>query len=264
MTTMSFIGGGRVTRILLGGWAHAGRLPSLLLVHEPDDAAFGHIAAWVPRENRVSLETAAAADIVFLALHPPQMPATLSAIRTAIARDAIVVSLAPKITLAQLSSATGTARVARLIPNAPSIIGQGYNPVAFGSGLDTGARSALTTLLSPLGDAPEVDERDLEAFAILTAMGPTYFWPQWQALREVARGIGLSDAAADAGLRAMVTGAMATLLDSGLPPAGVMDLVPVKPLVEKEAALVAMYHEMLPALHKKIAPAPESAAARQE
>jgi pyrroline-5-carboxylate reductase len=255
MTTMSFIGGGRVTRILLGGWARASHLPSSLLVHEPDDAAFGAIAAWVPRENRVSLEMAAGAHIVFLALHPPQIPATVSAIRTWIARDAIVVSLAPKITLAQLSSGSGTARVARLIPNAASIIGQGYNPVAFGAGLDSAARSTLTTLFTPLGETPEVDERDLEAFAILTAMGPTYFWPQWQALREVARGIGLSDATADAGLRAMVSGAMATLLDSGLPPAGVMDLVPVKPLAEKEAALVAMYHEILPALHRKIVPA---------
>jgi pyrroline-5-carboxylate reductase len=263
MTTISFIGGGRVTRILLGGWARAGRGPASVIVHEPDDAAFEHIAKWVPRGNRVALETAAAADIVFLALHPPQIAATLSAIRTSIARNAILVSLAPKITLAQLSSGSGTARVARLIPNAPSIIGQGYNPVAFGAGLDTGARSALTSLFSPLGDAPEVDERDLEAFAILTAMGPTYFWPQWQALREVARGIGLSDAAADAGLRAMVTGAVATLLDSGLPPAGVMDLVPVKPLAEREATLVAMYHEILPALHQKIAPAPASAAAHQ-
>lgn len=257
MNTIGFIGGGRVTRILLGGWAHAARLPSSVVVHEPDDAAFEHIAAFMPRGNRVTLEKAATADVVFLALHPPHIPATLSAIRALVARDAIVVSLAPKITLTQLSSASGTARVARLIPNASSIIGQGYNPVSFGPGLDTNARSALVTLLSVLGEAPEVDERDLEAFAILTAMGPTYFWPQWQALRELARGFGLSGDSADAGLRAMVNGAIATLLDSGLPPGEVMDLVPVKPLAEKEASLVAMYHELLPALHRKIVPPDE-------
>lgn len=254
MSTTGFIGGGRVTRILLGGWARAGQLPSSVIVHEPDDGAFDKIAAFVPRANRVSLEAAAAADIVLLALHPPHILPTLSAIRPLITRDAILVSLAPKITLRQLSDASGTARVARLIPNAPSIVGQGYNPVSFGPGLDTSARSALITLFSVLGETPEVDEPDLEAFAILTAMGPTYFWPQWQALREVARGLGLSGDSADAGLRAMVTGAMATLLDSGLPPGAVMDLVPVKPLIEKEAGLVAMYHELLPALHRKIMP----------
>lgn len=263
MNSTGFIGGGRVTRILLGGWAHAAALPSSVVVHEPDDAAFAQLRAWVPDGNRVPLETAAAAGVVFLALHPPHIPAALSAMRPAIARDTIVVSLAPKVTLAQLSSALGTVRVARAIPNAPSIIGQGYNPLAFGPGLDASARASLVTLFGALGDSPEVNESDLEAFAILTAMGPTYFWPQWQSLREVARGIGLSDAAADAGLRAMVNGAMATLLDSGLPPAGVMDLVPVKPLAEKEAVLVAMYHEILPALHKKIAPASAPTVPRQ-
>lgn len=260
MSTTGFIGGGRVTRILLGGWARAGQPPSSVIVHEPDDAAFDKIAVLVPRANRVSLEAAAAADVVLLALHPPHIPATLSAIRPLIARDAIVVSLAPKVTLRQLSDASGTARVARLIPNAPSIIGQGYNPVSFGAGLDAHGRSALLTLFSALGSTPEVDERDLEAFAILTAMGPTYFWPQWQALRDVARGVGLSGDSADAGLRAMVSGAIATLLDSGLSPAAVMDLVPVKPLSEKEAGLVAMYHEVLPALHRKITPAEDQPA----
>lgn len=255
MSTMGFIGGGRVTRILLGGWAHAHRPPLALVVHEPDDAAFEQIAAFVPRANRVALAAAAAADVVVLALHPPDMPAVLSVIRPLITRDAILVSLAPKITLRQLSDASGTVRMARLIPNAPSIVGQGYNPVSFGDGLDPRGRSALLALFSPLGQTPEVEERDLEAFAILTAMGPTYFWPQWQALREVARGVGLSGDSADAGLRAMVTGAIATLLDSGLPPASVMDLVPVKPLREKEPDLVAMYHEVLPALLRKIAPA---------
>jgi pyrroline-5-carboxylate reductase len=255
MNTIGFIGGGRVTRIFLAGWAHAGTRPSSVLVNEPDDAAFDKIAAFVSRGNRVPFETVAAADIVFLALHPPHIPAVLAAIRPLLTPGAILVSLAPKVTLQQLSAGSGTARVARVIPNAPSIIGLGYNPVSFGAGLDGVAKDALVSVLSGLGQAPEVAERDLEAFAILTGMGPTYFWPQWQALRDVARGFGLSRDSADAGLRAMVTGAIATLLDSGLPPEAVMDLVPVKPLGDNEAELVARYHALLPAMHRKIAPA---------
>ena len=139
-------------------------------------------------------------------------------------------SLAPKISLATLSSGCGTTRVARMIPNAPSIIGQGYNPIAFGPGCDAGVRAALSTFVAPWGQAPEVAEEHLEAYAILTGMGPTYFWYQWDALREVVRGLGLGHADVDAALRAMVSGSLATLLDSGLTPASVMDLVPVKPL----------------------------------
>ena len=255
MTTLGFIGGGRVTRILLGGWVRAGAFPHAVLVAEPDDAAFEKLAAVASRVERASLERTAGADILLLALHPPHIAPVLSAMRGLLSAGAMLVSLAPKITLEQLSAGAGTPRTARLIPNAPSVIGRGYNPMTFGPGLDAAARSALAALFRPLGTMPQVPEAELEAFALLTGMGPTYFWPQFQALRDVARGLGLSAEAVDAGLGAMIDGAVATLLDGSLPPAAVMDLVPVKPLIDREPGLVAMYHEVLPALHAKIVPA---------
>ena len=106
--------------------------------------------------------------------------------------QAIVVSLAPKVPLSAMATALGTTRVARMIPNAPSLIGRGYNPVTFGTGVDSDARAALAPLFTPWGEWPEVEERTLEAYAILTGMGPTYFWYQWQALRELAGQFGLS------------------------------------------------------------------------
>ena len=259
MTQVAFIGGGRVARILVGGWQRASALPPVVLVHEPDDAAFGALESVAPAVRRASVEEAAGAAVVFLALHPPAIPGALAAIRAALGRDAVLVSLAPKITIAALSAGAGTTRVARMIPNAPSILGLGYNPVAFAAGLDAAAKARLTDMLAPLGQAPEVDEAHLEGYAILSGMGPTYFWFQWQALREIAAGMGLPPQAADAALRSTMTGAVATLLDSGLAPAAVIDLVPVKPLAAAEAAIEAAYRDALPALYAKIRPAPPQA-----
>ncbi len=52
----------------------------------------------------------------------------------------------------------------------------------------------------------------------------------------------------------MMDGAVATLLDSGLQPREVVDLIPVKPLAEVEPAVTAAYHTALPALYAKIRP----------
>ena len=52
----------------------------------------------------------------------------------------------------------------------------------------------------------------------------------------------------------MVCGAARTLVDSGLPPAVVMDLVPAKPLVEMEPQVLELYRTRLPALFQKIKP----------
>jgi pyrroline-5-carboxylate reductase len=253
---VGFIGGGRVARVLAGGWRHAGVFPVEVLVNEPDDSAFGKLAELCPDVRRAPLEDAAAAAVVFVALHPPILGPTLPALRACLGAQSTVVSLAPKIPLSVLTAGLGTSRVARMIPNAPSIIGRGFNPVAFGDGLDTSARQGLAALFAPWGAWPEVPERDLEAYAILTGMGPTYYWYQWQALRDVAVQFGLSSERADEALRQMLDGALATLLQSGLPPAGVMDLIPVRPLQAVEESVTAAYSTALPALYAKIRPTP--------
>jgi pyrroline-5-carboxylate reductase len=252
---VGFIGGGRVARVLVGGWRHAEAAPREILVNEPDDAAFARLAELSPEVQRSSMEEAATTDVVFVALHPPVIGPLLPALRPGLGAQAIVVSLAPKIALSTLTAGLGTTRVARMIPNAPSIIGRGYNPVAFGDGLDAAARESLAALFAPWGTWPEVEEHDLEAYAILTGMGPTYFWYQWQALREAAGQFGLSPERADDALRHMLDGALATLLQSGLPPAGVMDLIPVRPLQAIEDNVTAAYRTALPALFAKIRPA---------
>jgi pyrroline-5-carboxylate reductase len=52
----------------------------------------------------------------------------------------------------------------------------------------------------------------------------------------------------------MVCGAARTLLESGLTPAEVMDLIPVKPLAEMEPQVSEMYRTRLPGLYQKIKP----------
>lgn len=253
--TIGFIGGGRVTRILAGGWKRAGLSLANVVVHDPNADAVAALARLHPELRAGDLREAAACSILFLAVHPPAMGAALGGLAGALSADTLVVSLAPKFTLAKLAEALGGHRLlARVIPNAPSLLGAGYNPVTFADGLDPSVRSNLRTLLEPLGEAPEVAEAKLEAYALLTAMGPTYLWFQLQALRELAVAFGLDEAEVTPALKRMVCGSTRTLLESGLSAADVMDLVPVKPLAEDQPAIEAAYRNRLPALFAKIKP----------
>ena len=258
MTTPSlgFIGGGRVTRIFLEGWTRAGRLPANVIVSDPNPELLAKLKFRFPSiTTTADNATAAAQDFVFVAVHPPMLADTVTALKAALKPEAVVVSLAPKFTFAKLTGLLGGfTRLARIIPNAPSIIGAGYNPVAFSPALSTGDKTALLELLAPLGESPEVADEKLEGYAVLSAMGPTYFWFQLQTLREVASGFGLSDGEIVPAMKRMVCGATRTLLESGLTPAEVMDLVPVKPLADMEAQVTEMYRTRLPAIHQKIKP----------
>jgi pyrroline-5-carboxylate reductase len=55
-------------------------------------------------------------------------------------------------------------------------------------------------------------------------------------------------------MKRMVCGAARTLLESGLTPAEVIDLIPVKPLGEMEPQVSEMYRTRLPAIYQKIKP----------
>jgi pyrroline-5-carboxylate reductase len=139
-----------------------------------------------------------------------------------------------------------------MIPNAASVVGAGYNPIAFSSTLSESDRSSLISLLSPLGQSPVVPDENLEAYAIVTAMGPTYLWFQLSALKELALGFGLDEVDAEAGIKSMVIGAAKTMFESGMSEEEVIDLIPVKPIGEDEPSITAIYNTKLQSLFEKL------------
>ncbi|MGC8743093.1 MAG: pyrroline-5-carboxylate reductase family protein [Verrucomicrobiia bacterium] len=254
--TIGFIGGGRITRIFVEGWQRAGKLPANITVSDANGEAVGKLKEKFPtlQTSQDNVE-AAKKDIVFLAVHPPVVAAVCEQIKGALNPDAILISLAPKFTINKLSELLGGfKRIVRVIPNAPSIIGAGYNPCFFSAALTDADRGEVKQLLEPLGESPEVSEEKLEGYAILTAMGPTYLWFQMQALREIAVGFGLTADEVNAGLKRMVCGSARTLVESGLSPQEVMDLIPVKPLAEIEPQVTEAYKTKLPGVYQKIKP----------
>jgi pyrroline-5-carboxylate reductase len=255
--SVGFIGGGRITLILLTGFNRVALTPSRIVEADPDEPAVERLRSRIDRLEVIPGHNseAAAQDIVFLAVHPPAFGALLDEIKTFLKPSAIVVSLAPKHSFARLSETLGGFdRLARMIPNAPSLVGAGFNPIAYSSTLSADDRMELTDLLRPLGELPEVAEAKLEVYAILTAMGPTYFWPQLYELQALAEAFGLSPEEAADGMRAMIVGALATMHESGLSQEDVQDLIPVKPLSGSEEMIRQAYRTRLNALMEKIRP----------
>jgi len=253
---IGFVGGGRIVRILLEGWSRAGVLPEKIVVYDPVPSALEALKARFPSvETTSEIARAASREIVILATHPPVPAAALASIAPSIAPEAILISLVPKFTIAKMAELLGGfGRIARSNPSAPTVVGRGCNPLVFAGKLDAADRAAIRELWAPLGACPEVDEAKIEAYALITAMGPTYLWFQMQALRELAVEFGLAPQEADEALVRMVDGAAQTLVASHLTPAEVMNLVPVKPLSEMESGVLDLYKTRLPALFAKIRP----------
>lgn len=253
--SMGFIGGGWVTRIVLMGLRRKKTLPSTVVVSDIDGEVLKGIKASFPRiQVAVNDNTKPAAqDIVFLALHPPALPDCLKKIGPFLRVETVVVSLAPCFSISALIAGLGGFnRIVRMIPNAPSMVGEGYNPTVFGPGISQEERYVLGRLFKKLGDCPVVDEGKLEAYAVVTAMGPTYLWFQLFELLELGRSFGLTEKQAWKGIKKTLKGAVATVDKAGLPPAELLDLIPVKPLKEEEDMIKTAYRTRLPEIYRQL------------
>lgn len=139
-----------------------------------------------------------------------------------------------------------------MIPNACSAINFGYNPILFSTEIDNKEKKDILEILSALGKCPEVGEGKLEAYVILTAMGPTYLWFQLYELEKFGRAFGLPSQEVKEGIIQMAVGTVNTLYDSSLLPEEVMDLIPPNPLREEEEKIKNIYQAKLQALYKKL------------
>ena len=252
--SIGFIGGGRVTRLLLLSLIQKKSMPEKVIVSDPNEEMRAKVKMiddtfiQCVQNNNDVLNV----DVLFLAVHPPVVKEITAQINGKIKSETIVVSLIPVIPIEKLSSMLGVQKLIRMIPNAPSLIHKGYNPVVYSDKIGTDDKQRMQALFSNWGEAPEVVEEKLEAYAIITAMGPTYFWFQWLKLLELGRQFGLSDVEMNKGMSAMLNGATDLLFKSNLQANDILDLIPVCPLKDDESVIQDIFDKKLTGLYKKL------------
>lgn len=251
--TLSFIGGGRITNIFLQAFVNKKAIFDSISVFDTNQETLHALKLKFPFIQILSSASEAAKkDIVFLALHPPVIMETLEEIKASVTSQTIFVSLAPKIAIAKIASVLPTSQIARLIPNATSVINHGYNPVCFFPGMSEIQKWYILEMLNLLGHTFETAEEKLEGYALISAMLPTYFWFQWNELETIGTQFGLSDAECRESIYETLNAALNTMYRSGMYPNEVMDLIPVKPIGEDEEKIKAIYRGKLMGLYQKI------------
>jgi pyrroline-5-carboxylate reductase len=254
--TIGFIGGGRVTKIILQAFANKKEGFKSIMVYDSNDTVLADLKKRHPSIIIVdSASKAAKQDIVFIALHPPVIMETLDKIQGDVNINTRIISLAPKITIEKIHAKLPRVKmIARLIPNATSYINEGYNPVCINIGFSDQDKNELLKVLCLLGHTFEVAENKLESYAIMSAMLPTYFWFQWKELAEIGQKIGLDEKESKDSIHKTLFASLNLLYKSRLTPGEVIDLIPVKPIGENEQQISEIYRTKLIGLYEKIKP----------
>ncbi len=254
---ISFIGGGRITKIFLTALKSKRVSFKQIAVMDTNPDVLKALSAAFPEiKTETSLtENILGADFIFLAVHPPMIAESLEKAKSTINPNAILISLAPKFTIEKMNALLGGFnRIVRLLPLASSIIGKGYNPVVFSKSIESDTQKHLMDLFKNFGHTLEVAENKIEGYAMIVAMGPTYLWFQYYKLIELAKSFGMDDQEAVDAVKNMLSATTETMFNSGLDKGGVIDLIPVKPIGEAESDILKIYDEKLNGLFQKIKP----------
>jgi len=252
--SLGFIGGGRITKIMLQVIANNKTEYKAIVVYDINPTVLASLKNQFPGITvAASNMEPAQQDMVFIALHPPVILETLDLLKDQFKAGSIVISLAPKISIAKIASTLPNIKnIVRLIPNATSIINEGYNPVCFAEAMTDWKKQTMLSIFRRMGQTFEVPEHKLESYAIMSAMLPTYFWFQWKELIALGTQIGLTEDESLNSVRDTMLAALRTYFYSGLTPDEVIDLVPVKPIGDSETQIKAIYNDKLITLYEKI------------
>jgi pyrroline-5-carboxylate reductase len=254
--TLGFIGGGRITKIMVQVIANNKTEYKALVVYDTNSEVLAVLKNQFPAITVAdSAAEAANQDMVFIALHPPVIMDALELVKDQFKAGSIVISLAPKISIEKIASKLPNVKnIVRLIPNATSIVNEGYNPVYFAPAMSDWKKQTMLTIFRRMGHTFEVPEHKLESYAIMSAMLPTYFWFQWKELIEIGCRIGLTEDESRNSVRDTMLAALRTYFYSDLTPDEVIDLIPVKPIGENESQIKTIYNDKLLSLYEKIKP----------
>jgi pyrroline-5-carboxylate reductase len=192
---ITLVGGGNMSRALVGGLLGQGLDRSLVTVAEPSEATRVALA----RDfgiNTASDNNAAVArsGVVLLAVKPQVIAEVARALAPALqASKPLVISVAAGIRAADLSRWIGAGPpVVRAMPNRPALVGLGATGLYAAPEVGVKERELATSVLATSGVVVWVpNEDDLELVTALSGSGPAYFFRLAQLMAEAGAAMGL-------------------------------------------------------------------------
>jgi pyrroline-5-carboxylate reductase len=226
--SVGFLGAGRMATALGKGWIQARLVkPDQVLASDPAEAARAAFARETgARTTGYNPDVAKFAPVLILAVKPDQVADVLREIRPALTEKHLLLSIAAGITLARLETSLGPeARIIRVMPNTPALVGASASAYALGRGATAEDAGLAQQLFSAVGTAFAVKEGLLDAVTGLSGSGPAYACLIIEGLSDGGVAAGLPREVATRLAAQTLLGAAQMVLVTGQHPGALKDMV---------------------------------------
>jgi pyrroline-5-carboxylate reductase len=227
-SNIGFLGAGKMATALAKGFVRAEIVfPADIIASDPFETARKNFAGEVGAKTvAANVDVAKFADVLVLATKPDQVPAALTEISGAFTKKHLLISIAAGVTLTRLENALPDgARVIRVMPNTPALVGEAASAFALGKSATAADGELAKKLLSAVGVALPVKESLLDAVTGLSGSGPAYVYQFIEALSDGGVASGLPRDVATKLAAQTVLGAAKMVLETGQHPGALKDQV---------------------------------------
>jgi len=226
--TIGFLGAGKMATALANGFVRAGILKAEGIIasdisRAARDAFAQQTGGQTTDSNR---EVARFAQTLILAVKPDQVPAVLAEIREDFKPNHTLISIAAGVPIAKLQTALGDeARIIRVMPNTPALVGQSATAFALGKSASSSDADLAMKLFTAVGIAFQLKESLLDAVTGLSGSGPAYAYLVIEGLSDGGVAAGLPRDVATRLAAQTLLGSAKMVLETGQHPGLLKDMV---------------------------------------
>jgi len=226
--TIGFIGAGKMATALARGFIQAGLVRANELIASDISKPARDVFADETGARTVgsNSEVAEFAKVLMLAVKPDQVVSVLSGIRNDFTEKHLLISIAAGVPLSRLEGELSTgARVVRVMPNAPALVGESASGFALGKSALRQDGELVMKLFSAVGLAFQLKESLLDAVTGLSGSGPAYIYLVIEALSDGGVAAGLPRDVATRLAAQTLLGSAKMVLETGEHPGALKDMV---------------------------------------
>jgi pyrroline-5-carboxylate reductase len=226
--TIGFLGAGKMATALARGFIRAEIVfPKEIIASDLSEAARAAFTKETGAKTTASnSDVLKFAGVLILAVKPDQVAGVLAELRGNFTNAHLLISIAAGVTLAKMETALPAgARVIRVMPNTPALVGEAAAAFALGKSATAADGELAKKLLSAVGIAFQVKESLLDAVTGLSGSGPAYVYQFIEALSDGGVAAGLPRDISTKLAAQTVLGAAKMVLETGQHPGALKDQV---------------------------------------
>jgi pyrroline-5-carboxylate reductase len=217
---IGFIGAGNMAEAIVRGLLSAETIPADSIfvsdVRKERLGAFSTLGVIALSDNK---RVADEVDILILSVKPQVMADVLTELKPLIDPETLVISIAAGVRTSTIESRLQRdARIVRVMPNTPLLVGKGISALVTGKKASRDDLELVSEIFSSSGEVLLLkDESMMDAVTAVSGSGPAYVFYLAEAMLKAAKAEGLPDDIAEKLVRFTIRGAGEMLTAAGAP-----------------------------------------------